>query len=65
MEIRNDLTYTVKLKRIEVIKLCLILDSLGFSDEFDEDTRKTFKNIRDKLHEQYVAEDEKRSGKEE
>ena len=63
MKMLNDLTYTVKLKRIDIIKLCLILNTLVYSDdEFEEGVRENFKKIRDQLHEQYVAEDKKRSG---
>lgn len=60
-QVTNDMTYTVKLKRIDIIKLCIILNTLVFSeDEYEEGTRDNFKKIRDQLHEQYVAEDNKR-----
>lgn len=56
-QVTNDLTYTVKLKRGEIIKLCILMTAV-----LDEsmDNYEYFIRIRDELRQQYMAEDFKR-----
>lgn len=56
-QVTNDLTYTVKLKRGEIIKLCIFLTAV--LDE-NMDNYEYFKRIRDEMRSQYMAEDFKR-----
>ena len=57
--ITNDLTYTVKLKRREIIQLCIFIAQ--FKEDLDtEGAIASMEEIRKKLHNQYKSEDEKR-----